>query len=155
LFSFRAYAPLLFHGVDGRFEVSLLTLSSLFVPPQFGLTNDFFHGLGNVWFAVNPAFLPGYLLSLSAPGEMTNFALAYAVCATELFVATYIAGRLIGIHRMTALIAAWVVPLLSFQYAGWNLVPTTFRAFPHYATIAGVNALIGVALLRVGAATPL
>jgi len=51
LTSFRTYREYLFDaftGRDGSFEVSLITQSSLFVPPILGLTNDFIHGLGNI-----------------------------------------------------------------------------------------------------------
>jgi hypothetical protein len=155
LVSFRHNAAYLFHGLDGRFEVSLITLNSLFVPPLLGYTNDFLHGLGNIWFTVNPRFIPSYFLSLSGPGEFTNFALAYAICATELFFATFMAARLTGTSRLVALVAAWLVPLLSFQYAGWNLIPTTFRAFPHYATVAGVTTVAAAMLLLIGRSGPL
>ena len=62
LLSFRQNAAYLFHGLDGRYEVSLIGLSDIFVPPLLGFSNDFIHGLGNVWFSVNPAFLPEYFL---------------------------------------------------------------------------------------------
>jgi hypothetical protein len=154
LTAFRGNERYLFYGLDGRFEVSLITLNSLFVPPLLGYTSDFFHGLGNVWFTINPRFIPGYLLSLSAPGEFTNFPLAYAVCATELFGATFLAGRLVSVPPLASLLAGWLLPLLCFQYAGWNLVPTTFRAFPHYATVASVTTVVGALLLRIAVSKP-
>src|SRR5262249_9346279 len=52
--AFRDNAPYLFYAYDGQFEVTLITLDSLFVPPQTGLTNNYLQGLGNVWFALNP-----------------------------------------------------------------------------------------------------
>src|SRR5262249_48620318 len=96
------------------------------------------------------AFLLSYFLSLSEQGLFTNFPLAYATCATELFIATYVVGRTVNTGHMTALVAAWVLPLLAFQYVGWNLIPNTFRAFPHYATIAGVTAVTSASLLLIG-----
>src|SRR5262249_7994056 len=131
LMAFRQNADYLFFGLDGRFEVSLISNSSVFVPPSLGYTNNFLQGLRHVWFSVNPALLLSYFLSLSEQGLFTNFPLAYAACATELFIATYVVGRTVNTGHMTALVAAWVLPLLAFQYVGWNLIPNTFRAFPH------------------------
>jgi hypothetical protein len=148
LLAFRENSRLLFYGLDGRFEVSLVTQLTRFVAPQLALTSDFIHGLGNISFPFNPWLIPAYVASLAEPGVFTNFPLAYAICATELFVATYAAARLAGFSRVVGLIAAWTLPLLAFQYVGWNKVPTTFRAFPHYATIAGMAAVAAGSLLR-------
>jgi hypothetical protein len=150
LLSFRHNAPYLFYGLDGRYEVSLIASSSILVPPLLGYTGDFLHGLGNVWFSVNPRFIPAYFLSLSGPGDFSDFPLTYAICATELFLATFAAGRLLCAPRFAALVAAWMVPLLTFQYVDWNLIPSTFRAFPHYATIADVASLVTAMLLLIG-----
>jgi hypothetical protein len=147
LLAFRDNSRLLFHGLDGRFEVSVITQLSLFSPPLLAYSNDFIHGLGNVWFTVNPWFIPAYFLSLSEPGVFTNFALAYAICAAELFAGTYLLARLIGMPRIVGLLAAWALTLLAFQYAGWNKIPNTFRAFPHYATIAVISTLMAASLL--------
>lgn len=148
--SFRQNAPYLFHGFDGRFEVTLIGQGTRFVPPMAGFTNDFLHGLGNVWFTVNAWFIPEYFLSLTTPGDFTDFPLAYTISATELFVGTYALGRILAAPRLTTLAAAWAVSLLSFQYAGWNLVPVTFRAFPHYALVAAITDLMAAALLCIG-----
>ena len=153
LTAFRHNSLYLFHGLDGRFEVSLVTQSALFVPPILGLTNDFIHGLGNVWFPLNAMLIPGYMLAQSTPGEFTNFALTYAICATELFVATYLAARLAGCSTAVALFASWLLALLVFQYVGWNKIPSTFRAFPHYATIAAVSTLVSAAILQISRAS--
>lgn len=153
LLAFRQNSHYLFHGLDGRFEVSLLTQSALFVPPILGLTNDFIHGLGNVWFPLNAALIPAYVLAQGEPGQFTNFALAYAICATELFLATYVAGRAAGCSRTIALAAGWILALLVFQYVGWNKIPSTFRAFPHYATMAAVSTLVAAAILHIGSAS--
>src|SRR5262245_4630590 len=150
LFAFQHNSQYLFYGGDGRFEISLLTQSALFVPPMLGLTNDFIHGLGNVWFPLHAALVPGYVLAQSEPGQFTNFALAYAICATELFLATYVAARTAGCSRAIALVSGWILALLVFQYVGWNKIPSTFRAFPHYATMAAVSTLVAAAILRIG-----
>ena len=147
LLAFRDNSRYLFYGLDGRFEVSVITQITLFAPPLAAYANDFIHGLGNVWFTVNPWFIPAYFLSLSEPGVFTNFPLAYAICATELFAGTYLLARLVGMSRAVGLIAAWTLALLAFQYVGWNKIPTTFRAFPHYATIAAISTLMAGSLL--------
>jgi len=149
LIAFRRNSPYLFYGSDGRFEVTLITQHSLFVPPILALTNNFIHGLGNVWFPFNPWFIPSYFLALSEPGVFTNFALAYAISATELFIATYLTARLADTSRLVALIAAWVLLLLTFRYVEWHKIPTTMSNFPHYATIVGLSAATASSLLRI------
>ena len=148
--SFRHNAPYLFYAFDGRFEATLIGQDTLFMPPMVGFASDFLRGLGNVPFAVNPWFIPEYFLSLTTPGDFTDFPLAYAISATELFVGTYCLGRMLGTPRLAALVAAWILPLLSFQYAGWNLVLGTFRAFPHYALVAALTNAMAALLLWIG-----
>jgi hypothetical protein len=150
LSAFRANAPYLFYGLDGRFEISIISQATLFTRPMLAFANDFIHGLGNVWFPVNPWLIPAYVLSLTAPGDFNNFPLAYAICATVLFVATYLTARIAACPRIAALAGAWLVVLVSFQFVGWNLIPTTSRAFPHYATVIGMTTMTSVALLHVG-----
>jgi hypothetical protein len=150
LLAFRHNAKLLFFGFDGRFEISWIAQQTAFVRPMLGFSGDFLHGLGNVWFAVNPWLIPGYFFALDAPGDFTNFPLAYAWCATEFFAAIYVLGRLMGIPVLAAVAAGWLAPLLAFQYAGGNLVPSTFRGFPHYATIDAVMVLSAAALVLIG-----
>src|SRR5262249_10849189 len=65
--AFRANASYLFWGSDGRFEVSIISQAPLFTYPTLGFTNDFIHGLGNIWFPINPWLIPAYVLSLTAP----------------------------------------------------------------------------------------
>lgn len=149
LICFRRNEVYLFYGLDGRYEVSLIASAWMFFPPLLGLTGDFIHGLGNVAFPVNPWFLPEYLFS-AQNADFNNFALSYTISATELFLGTFICGRIIGAPRLASLVAAWIVPLLTLQYAGWGLIPSTFRAFPHYATIAALTALTATALLVIG-----
>jgi hypothetical protein len=150
LLAFRHFAKFLFFGFDGRFEISFIAQQTEFSPPTLGFGADVIHGLGNMWFAVNPWFIPGYFFALDEPGTFTNFPLAYAWCATELFIATFVLGRLLGVPSLVAAAAAWLAPLLAFQYTGWNLVPTTFRGFPHYATVDAVIVLSASALLFIG-----
>jgi len=150
LVAFRGNAPYLFYAYDGQFEVSLVILDSLFVPPQIGLTNNYVQGLGNVWFAISPKIFLEYFLSLSRAGEFTNFALAYAVSATELFAGSFLLARMIGVSRPAALIAAWALPLLTFQFVGWPLIWNIFRYFPHNATVAAISAITAGLLLLIG-----
>src|SRR5262245_33429566 len=151
--AFRNNTSWLFYAYDGQFEVSLITVGSLFAPLRAGLTNDFFHGIGNVWFAVQPQLFPEYFFSLSRAGKFTNFALAYTISATQLFAGTYLIARLLGITGAAALIAAWIVPLLTFQFVGWHLIANTFRFFPHYATVAVLVCIVSVLVLLTGVST--
>lgn len=150
LLAFRKNNSYLFFGLDGQFEVSLIALGSSFTVPEFGYTNDFIHGLGNIWFTVNPWFILEYFLSLSGDGSFNDFPLAYTLSASELFLAIFLTGRLIGVDRYASLVAAWLVPLLTFQYAGWSLIGSTYSGFPHYASMSGVTTLVAVMLLLLG-----
>ena len=148
LIAFRANSAYLFYGSDGRYEITLLTESTRFVPLILSYTNNFIQSLGNIWFAFNPRFIPSYILSISQDGVFTNFALSFAISAVELFLATYLSARLAGGSRIAALAAAWLLPLVTYRYVQWGLIPTTFSSFPHYATIAGLSAVMAGLLLR-------
>jgi len=152
LVAFRENLPYLFYAYDGQFEVSLITTQSLFAPINAGLAGDFIHGLGNVEFAFKPSLFLEYLLPLSRPGDFSNFPLCYDISATELFLITFLLGRVVGVPRLTALAAAWLLPLLTFQYVGFHLIANTFRFFPHYGTAAALSCAISVAILFIGTA---
>src|SRR5262245_16807324 len=121
--AFRANASYLFYGLDGRFEVSIISQATLFTYPTLGFTNDFIHGLGNIWFPINPWLIPAYVLSLTAPGDFSNFPLAYAICATELFIGTYLTARIATCPRIAGLAGAWLIVLLCFPFVGRSLLP--------------------------------
>lgn len=148
LIAFRMNSPYLFYGTDGRFEVTLITQSSLFTPVLLGYTNSFIHSLGNIWFVFNPHVIPEYFLALSEKGIFTNFALSYAIAAVELFIGTYACARMAQVPQIAALLAAWIAPLLTFRYVQFGEIPSTFGAFPHYATIAALSAVMAGSLLQ-------
>lgn len=154
LVAFRANSGYLFHGLDGRCTVSLISTESIFLPPMLGFSNDFIEGLGNIWFPINFWVIPAYFFSVSSPGVFANFPLAYAISATGLFLATYLAGCLAGVGRTVALAAAWLVCLLCFQYAGWPLVPSVLRVAPQHATVSAVATVTLVALLYIPSSRP-
>ena len=139
---FRRNNDFLFFGEDGKFEVTLIEQFPRFVPALIGFTSDMLGGLGNVYFPVNPYWIPGYFLPLSWQGEYSNFALTYSLCASEVFVATYLTTRLLRLPIIVGLIAAWVVPLVIMPYFGFGLIPHTAAAFPHYATALAVSTVL-------------
>jgi hypothetical protein len=151
LIVFRRNNDFLFYGADGKFEVTLIEQFPHFAPPLIGFTGDFLRGLGNVTFQVNPYWIPAYFLAMSWMGEYSNFALTYAVCAAELFIATYLTARLLDLPPIVGVVAAWLVPLIIMPYFGFGLIPHTAAAFPHYGTVLSVaTVLTAVSLVITG-----
>ena len=142
LITFRRNHDFLYFGDDGKFEVTLIEQFPVFVPPLIGFTSDMLRGLGNVFFPVNPYWIPAYFLPVSWQGEYSNFALTYALCAGELFVATYVATRLVQLPSLVGILAAWLVPLVIMPYFGFGLISHTAAAFPHYATIVAISTVL-------------
>jgi hypothetical protein len=145
LIVFRCNAEFLFYGGDGTFEASLLAQFPVFIPPLFGFTSDVLCGLGNVIFAVNPYWIPAYFLPLSWQGDYSNFALTYAICASEIFAAIYLTARLLQLPQMVGVASAWLAPLNDLA---------VFRLRPHSSHGGGVSALWnGLAVSTVPATT--
>lgn len=142
LIIFRRNNDFLFYGDDGKFEVTLIEQFPKFVPPLIGYTSDMLRGLGNVFFPVNPYWIPAYFIPVAWQGEYANFALTYSICATEVFVATYLTARLLALPVIVGIIAAWLVPLVIMPYFGFGLIPHTAAAFPHYATALAVSTVL-------------
>jgi hypothetical protein len=136
LIVFGCNAEFLFYGGDGTFEASLIAQFPVLIPPLFGCTSDVLRGLGNVIFAVNPYWIPAYFLPLSWQGDYSNFALTYAICASEIFAAIYLTARLLQLPQMVGVASAWLAPLMIFPYFGFGLIPHTATAFPHYGTVS-------------------
>jgi hypothetical protein len=142
LIIFRRNNDFLFYGDDGKFEVTLIEQFPAFAPPLIGFTADMLRGLGNVFFPVNPYWIPAYFMPLLWQGEYSNFALTYSLCAGEVFVATYLTTRLLQLPLIVGIIAAWLVPLVIMPYFGFGLIPHTAAAFPHYATALAVSTVL-------------
>ncbi len=147
LIVFRRNAEFLFYGGDGTFEASLIEQFPAFAPPLIGFTSDILRGLGNVVFTVNPYWIPAYFLPLSWQGAYTNFALTYAICATEIFTAIYLTARMVQLPQLVGIAGGWLAPLIVMPYFGFGLIPHSSAAFPHYGTVQAVAMLLAASCL--------
>ncbi len=153
LIIFRRNNDFLFFGDDGKFEVTLIEQFPRFVPPLIGFTGDILRGLWNVSFPVNPYWIPAYFLAMSWQGEYSNFALSYALCSSEIFVATYVSARLLYLPSVVAVLGAWLAPLVIMPYFGFGLIPHTAAAFPHYGTMLAVATMLAAICEVIGRST--
>lgn len=146
----------LFHGFDGTTEITILRSFLQYSTHLFGYSSDPIRGLGDIEYPVNPTLIPAYSLALrgSTLGPV-NFVIVYTICATELFVATYAFGRFFGFSKNVCLAGAWILGLLTWQIVSWPPpVPSTWRAFPHYATILACGLFLASGFLWIGRARP-
>src|SRR5262249_60814115 len=97
------YASQPFRAVPG---VSYLSSQTL-----FGLGLDFVNGIGNVAADPNPRWFPSLLLASPHSGILKDGPLAFAIGATELFVATLLCGRALSISLTVSIAAGWLITL--------------------------------------------
>jgi hypothetical protein len=146
----------LFHGLDGTTEITILRSFLQYSTHLFGYSSDPIRGLGDIEYPVNPALIPAYSLALrgSTLGPF-SFVVVYTICAAELFIATYAFGRFFGFSQSVCLAGAWILGLLTWQIVSWPpSVPSTWRAFPHYATMLACGLLLTSAFLWIGRVRP-
>ncbi len=120
LAAFSRVTDRLFTGFDGRgiqifvrqlFEWSATSLS---------LPSNPFEGMGGLFF-VNARLVPSLIALGAVPGTL-GIALAYAITALELFLATYLLGRALGFPYRVCLVASWILPLIAVPFFEFALI---------------------------------
>jgi hypothetical protein len=150
--AFSVHSTQLFDFLDGAYYLVMARQQWEWLPLQLGLTNNFFQSIGNVWFPVNTRLLPAFLLSSSATTGETDRVLAYVVFALELFLATFALGWSLRIGFSTALLAAWLLPVLALPFFATSVIDVVLRLAPNFATSVATGALILALFCRVGSA---
>ena len=100
-------------------------------------------------YPVNPTWFPSLLLSKSPSGDI-NGPLAFAIGATELFVATVLCGRVNGFAIGPSVGAGWLVTLTTWQLFGMPAIVTIWFFYPNHAEVVAVSVIAVSAALHLG-----
>src|SRR5262249_61152121 len=101
----------IFFGYDPQSFRTLFGISYRLSETLFGLGSDFVNGIGNVSADPNPRWFPSVLLASPHSGILKDGTLAFAIGATELFVATLLCGRALSISLTVSIAAGWLITL--------------------------------------------
>src|SRR3954469_25818508 len=115
--AFRNNVDMLFAGMDGVYLLTILEHQFAWLGAAAGFFASPFQGLGDLWFPWNAWLMPAYVLPHLAWGSGAETGVAfrvavYVVAAAELFVAVIVLARTLGLARLPALLAAWLLLLL-------------------------------------------
>lgn len=128
----RAY---LLFGLDGHYMMTIAKQQHVWMPMSAGLTNNFFQSLGNVWFPLNTALIPGYAISLFSNGGEIDPVLSYVIFSVELFAAVFILSMSLRQNWLVSAIAAWGLVLSVMPLFENAAVYPIFGLVPHGATL--------------------
>ena len=137
---------LMFSGFDGYYVRTLIHELFRFADLAPGLPVALFEGMG-MPVGFDPLLLPSSL-SLTLFGETPGAGLGFLCCATLMFLSTYALGRALGFGRAAALLAAWVLPLLSLPYRSGLQIYTTYNVGTQRADAISMTMLALAVLAR-------
>ena len=112
------------------------------MPSGLALTLGPFQGLGNVFFPTNFNLIPVFALHwLFGAGAVSPLA-SYLIFAAELFLASYLAARVIGFPPAAGITGAWILVLLALPLAREPRLYAILGLVPHL-----VDLLLGLVLV--------
>jgi hypothetical protein len=141
----------IFYGYDAQSFRTLFGISYRFSETLFGLGSDFVNGIGNVSADPNPRWFPSVLLASSHSGILKDGPLAFAIGATELFVATLLCGRALSISLTVSVAAGWLITLSTWPLFVMPKIVTIWLVTPTHAEILSVSVIVTTATLYIGA----
>jgi hypothetical protein len=139
----------IFFGWDPTSMLAFLGERHRFSDILFGLGSDPIKGLGNIAFTVNQNWFPSLVLSTD-PSGVVDGPLAFAIAATELFVATVLCGRLNGFAIGPSIAAGWLITVTTWQLFGLPTIVTIWFFFPGYAEVLAVLTVMVSTIFHLG-----
>jgi len=140
----------LFYGLDGNYMRSLAKDQVTWKGLEFGFGNNFFQSMGNVWFPLNEALLPGFRLAALWHRGVIDPVVAYVIFSIELFVVSYLIARRVGMDWAVSLFTAWVLPLVCLPYVGLPVLFHIMVLAPQTGTLMAVTASIVLMFSAIG-----
>ena len=141
----------IFFGYDSQSFRTLFGISYRLSEALFGLGSDFVNGIGNVFADPNPRWFPSVLLASPHSGVLEDGPLAFAIGATELFVATLLCGRAFSISLTVSIAAGWLITLSTWPLFVMPKIVTMWFFTPTHAEILSVSVIVTTAALYIGA----
>jgi len=141
----------IFFGYDAQSFRTLFGVSYRLSEALFGLGSDFVNGFGNVSADPNPRWFPSVLLASPHSGVLEDGPLAFAIGATELFVATLLCGRALSIGLTVSIVAGWLITLSTWPLFVMPKIVTLWMFSPTHAEILSVSVIVTTAALYIGA----
>src|SRR6516164_6503509 len=141
----------IFFGYDSQSFRTLFGISYRLSETLFGLGSDFVNGIGNVSADPNPRWFPSLLLASTHSGILKDGPLAFAIGATELFVATLLCGRALAISLTVSIAAGWLITLSTWPLFVMPKIVTIWFFTPTHAEILSVSVIVTTAALYIGA----
>src|SRR5215831_9853100 len=141
----------IFFGYDSQSFRTLFGTSYRLSETLFGLGSDFVNGIGNVSADPNPRWFPSVLLASPHSGILKDGPLAFAIGATELFVATLLCGRALSISLTVSIVAGWLITLSTWPLFVMPKIVTMWFFTPTHAEILSVSVIVTTAALYIGA----
>src|SRR5262245_15633065 len=140
-----------FFGYDPQSFRALFGISYRLSETLFGLGSDFVNWIGNVFADPNPRWFPSLLLTLPLSGVLKDGTLAFAIGATELFVATLLCGRALSISLIVSIAAGWLITLSTWPLFVMPKIVTMWFFTPTHAEILSISVIVTTATLYIGA----
>ncbi len=122
------------------------------LPAGQALTNNPFQGMGNVFFPFNMNLVPAFMIpALFSSGHVFPV-LSFVIFAVELFLSTYLLGRMAGLYVTTVLTASWLMVILSLPFVWPPLLNSTYALVPNCIDVIMGQSVLFWAFLNIGAA---
>jgi hypothetical protein len=128
IFPFRSAE--MFAGLDGEYMRIMIRDYSLWshLNPVLGL--NIFEGMGNTFFPQHMSLIAPYLLQQLLGSTETIPSLSYSIFAVELFLATWLWGRISNLPSAACLSGAWIITLMALPFLNRILLYPVYQLVP-------------------------
>lgn len=134
-------------GLDGSHIQGIVTSQLKWWDFGLSLQRDLIRGDGPLSFPLNAWLILPYALQ-GLVGDVVHTQSVYIIVSIEVFLATYIAGRLLGFESLAAICGSWVVTLSALPFfSPFGFYPITVL-IPHIAEQLAVSTLVCAILFR-------
>jgi len=137
----------IFFGYDPQTFRASFGISYRLSETLFGLGSDFVNGIGNVSSDPNPRWFLSLLLTSPPSGVLEDGPRAFAIGATELFVATLLCGRALSISLTASIAAGWLITLSTWPLFVMPKIVTLWFFTPTHAEVFSVSVIVTTAAL--------
>jgi hypothetical protein len=132
LVAFSLNEAYLLWNMDGLHFKVMAQKQVTWLPHLLGYSANPLESLGNVWYPLNMALEPGFLLARDPVTAELDVVLCYTLLSLELFCSTWLLATSLGLGGFVAALAGWLLLLLAMPLWGLPFLFPMYAMAPNY-----------------------
>jgi hypothetical protein len=149
-YAFARVSNQLLGFIDGNYLLTILRNRLEFGDFGFWLSYNPLQGLGDLWYFVNPAWLPEFIVARFIHDPNTQRILIFTTCAVELFFVVFALSVWGNIRSNKASVGAWLSVLILLPFTYPSLIFNVAADAPHIVTMLSVPIIVTCVFFTIG-----